>query len=281
MFVTSEPHAQVAACGGQIEKGRWSGYTASCLVLDQVNQRWDESRMGDLTMKRADGAAARLDNIGVYIVGGTVSESRPDGRNSETIEFLAAGTMQWQEGPTPTPPFSFHKPCAVTITLTSFLIIHESEIWDFDAATDGPTGLDGWKSGYWPELKTPRVEQGCAKVGQKVIIAGGYNPNDAYAEVLLRSTEVLDLVSRQITSGGDLAVGRRLFHVGTIFSGGEEMMFALAGTTDRWNPPEGGLNSTEEWVEESSTWRKGMSSLVEGRAAFAAVTVPAKLICPV
>ena len=46
MFVTSEPNAVVAICGGYIHP---PAYTASCLVLDPINQRWNESRMGSLT----------------------------------------------------------------------------------------------------------------------------------------------------------------------------------------------------------------------------------------
>ena len=106
-FVTSEPTALVAACG------RYTyGYSEFCLVLDPINQRWDESRMGSLTMPRNAAAAATLDNIGVFIVGG----DRPN--NGETSEFLAAGTMQWQEGPTLPKFMTF--PCLVEITLTSF-----------------------------------------------------------------------------------------------------------------------------------------------------------------
>ena len=83
MFVTS---GQVATCGGYI-RGR--GVTASCLVLDQINQRWDESKMGNLTMERNGGVAVTLDRIGVFIVGGEERAARSN--------FLAAGTMQWEE----------------------------------------------------------------------------------------------------------------------------------------------------------------------------------------
>merc|ERR1719350_1994002 len=48
-FVTSEPTALVATCGGYTEDG---DNTDSCLVLDPINQQWDESRMGSLTRAR-------------------------------------------------------------------------------------------------------------------------------------------------------------------------------------------------------------------------------------
>ena len=161
MFVTSEPHAQVAACGGQIEKGRWSGYTASCLVLDQINKRWDESRMGNLTMERTLSAVATLDHVGVFIVGGEGTN------NLKTSEFLAAGSMEWQEGPALR--VNMRAPCAVTITATSFLAIYENNIHEFDVAIAGPTSSAGWrKAEHWPLLKTSRTSQpGCARWAKK------------------------------------------------------------------------------------------------------------------
>ena len=116
MFVTAEPTALVATCGGITGEG-WTeeGWT-SCLVLDPINQRWDERRMGSLTMKRGYAAAATLDHIGVFIVGG-----RPNNAPG-TSEFLAAGQIQWREGPLL--PVDMRYPCAVSITPTSFLSIH-------------------------------------------------------------------------------------------------------------------------------------------------------------
>ena len=108
-FVTSEPSALVATCGGFTG----GSYTASCLVFDQINQRWDETRMGSLTMRRYPSAVATLNSIGVFIIGGAISS------NARTSEFLAADTMQWQEGPAL--PVDMAYPCAVTITATSFL----------------------------------------------------------------------------------------------------------------------------------------------------------------
>merc|ERR1719458_448044 len=173
--------------------------------------------MGSLTMKRGFGAVATLDHIGVFIVGGEATN------NWRTSEFLAAGAMQWQEGPAL--PVDMNHPCAVELTQTSFLSIYGTDIREFDVAIAGPTSIEGWReAGKWPTLKTSRSAwPGCAKIGQKVIIAGGNNGGS------LSSTEVLDLVNRRITSGGDMATPRRYFHIATIVVGGEEKMFALAG----------------------------------------------------
>ena len=52
----------VIACGGKVT------ITACCLVLDQSNQHWDESRMGNLTMPRKHSAVASLNSLRVFII---------------------------------------------------------------------------------------------------------------------------------------------------------------------------------------------------------------------
>ena len=62
--------------------------------------------------------------------------------------------------------------------------------------------------------------QGCAKIGQKVIMAGGY------AEGILGTTEVLNLVKRE-RSGGPLTTPKNYLRLATIFSGGMENVIAV------------------------------------------------------
>ena len=79
----------IAMCGGYFRGDALS----SCLTLDLVHRRWDEGKMGDLTMVRRLGAVARLDNIGVFVVGG-------DWRNNQrSSDFLSWGSLEWEEGP--------------------------------------------------------------------------------------------------------------------------------------------------------------------------------------
>ena len=139
-------------------------------------------------------------------------------------------------------------------------------------AIAGPTSSRGWREEErWPALKTRRIKQpGCAKIGQKVIIAGGYNNGRAHS-----STEVLDLVNRRITSGGEMSTPRLYFHVSTFSTfGGHEQLLALAG----WNGSSP-VDTVEEWVGESSTWRPA-NSLTERRHKFGAFTAPRQLVCP-
>ena len=103
----------IVTCGGYTVSC-WC-QTDSCLVLNPApnSQHWEERRLGSMTMPRHHSAAARLNHIGVYIIGGELPTNR------RTSEFLAAGAMQWQEGPVLPVDMAF--PCAVQITTTSFL----------------------------------------------------------------------------------------------------------------------------------------------------------------
>ena len=256
-FLTSEPNPVIATCGGV-------GGGASCLVLDKINQRWDESRMGNLTMPREASAVATLNFVGVFIIGGYGAN------NMRTSDFLAAGQMQWQEGPAL--PVDMGTPCTVTITPSSYLAIYGTNIREFDAVIAGPSNIKSWREeGRWPKLKTSRTDwPGCAKIGRKVIIAGGRNSGG-----ILRSTEVLDLDTHKITAGGDMASPRDWFSLATLRREGEEQVFAVAGE-DR---PNDELNTVEEWVEANSTW-KAADNLARAKTYFSAVAVPVDLICP-
>merc|ERR1739841_124797 len=106
--------------------------------------------------------------------------------------------------------------------------------------------------------------------GRKVIIAGGSNGGS------LSSTEVLDLTTRRITSGGEMASPRHYFLVGTIRSRDQEQLFAIVG----YDSGSGRLNTVEEWVESSSSWKLA-ANLVGKRNNFALVTAPRHLVCPV
>lgn len=256
-FLTSEPNPVLATCGGHA--------LASCLVLDKFSGHWNQNRMGDLTMQREFSAVATLNSVGVFIIGGNADN------NSRTSDFLAAGSMHWEEGPAL--PVDMRAPCAISISPTSFLAIDGNHIHEFDADIAGPTSINGWReAGRWPRLSTTRWSwPGCAKLGQKVIIAGGVKSAE-----FLRSTEVLDLGSREITTGGDLATPRTYFHLATIVRGGQEKVYAVAGQGD----PEGHeLNTVEEWVEASSTW-KAADNLPQKRMLFGAVTVARSYVCP-
>merc|ERR1712061_277221 len=259
-FKTSDPTPLVASCGG------FTGgdYTASCLVLDLENQRWDESRMGNLTMPRDGGAVVELKQ-GVLFLGGVGSAT-----SKTTSDFLATGSLQWQQGPRLPQAMSLF--CAVPVSPTKFLTIKGDKIHEFDAAIAGPSE-EGWRdSTLWPTLKTSREDPGCAKIGNKVILAGGNSGGG-----VLQSTLVLDITTRTISTGGDMAAPRMWFNLATISRGGGETTFAIAGeSSSGWDAE---LNSVEEWEEESSTW-KAAGNLDTARSYFGVVTIQKNIICP-
>merc|ERR1712061_877137 len=256
-FKTSDPTPLIASCGGRTGVRT----TASCLVLDLDNQRWDESRMGSLTTPRYRGAVVELKQ-GVLFLGGEGSASET------TSDFLATGSLQWQQGPRL--PMAMKYFCAVPVTESRFITINGDEIHEFDAAIAGPTSEEGWRdSTLWPTLETSRVGHSCTKHGDTVILAGGYG-----GRRVLQSTLVLDITTRTISTGGDMASPRRWFNLATISRGGGETTFAIAGWSGSTN-----LNSVEEWEEESSTW-KAAGNLDTARSSFGVVTIPKKIICP-
>ena len=264
-FLTLDPHPSIATCGGSKKIPGENFQEKSCVVLDKVNNRWDAERMGDLTMPRYKSAVASLDSLGVFIIGGSDTNSR------WKSEFLAAGTSQWQQGPDL--PVEMREPCAVVISPTSFLAIFGKEIHEFDAWSSGPTNKDGWKKETWPLLKNMRnTWAGCAKLDQKVIITGGWDGSKSGV-----STEVLDLVSHQVISAGDMAVGRRAFHLATLKSGALEKVLAIGGITGGW-PQTQTHDTVEEWVDADDTWRQ-TDRLTEGRAYFGELVVEKDLLC--
>ena len=218
--------------------------------------------MGSLTTPRSGGAVVELKQ-GVLFLGGQGSATK------RTSDFLATGSLQWQQGPRlPQAMTSF---CAVPVSPTKFLTINGDKIHEFDAAIAGPTSEEGWRdSTLWPTLETSRdYGPGCAKIANKVILAGGKGGGR-----VLQSTLVLDITTRTISTGGDMAAPRRWFNLATISRGGGETTFAIAGYTGSER-----LNSVEEWEEESSTWRAA-GNLDTTRSEFGVVTIPKNIICP-
>merc|ERR1712061_411833 len=156
-FKTSDPTPLIASCGG-VTGGDYTP-TASCVVLDLENQHWDESRMGSLTTPRFAGAVVELKQ-GVFFLGGGVSAT-----SETTSDFLATGSLQWQQGPRL--PQAMSEFCAVPVSSTKFLTINGDKIHEFDAAIAGPSE-EGWRdSTLWPTLETSREDPGCAKIGNK------------------------------------------------------------------------------------------------------------------
>ena len=106
-----------------------------------------------------------------------------------------------------------------------------------------------------------------------MVISGGYSNKPS-----LVSTELLDQVSRNISSADEIVMPRHHFHVVTISMGGEVKMFGLGGfNCIYWQG--GYTNTVVEWAEESSAW-KAAASLASRRGYYSVVAAPRQLICP-
>ena len=232
--------------------------------MDTSTGQWEENRIGSLLQERDGHAAVTLDQ-GVFVFGGYGSSSA-----GTTTELLRAGSSSWEQGPTIPVPMEYG-PCAVAISRTSFLAIYKREIREFDTIIAGPTSSQGWREeGWWPKME-PNMYfwPGCAKLGNKIIIAGGYYRSTT------QTTEILDLTSRTISKGGNLVTPRKYFHMITFDNNGDSTTLALGGEDDDYNV----LKSVERWNPETATWSEVEDQLEEKRYYFGLVAAPKNLIC--
>ena len=93
---------------------------------------------------------------------------------------------------------------------------------------------------------------------------------------------VLDLLTKQIAWGGKLRTAKKLFGAVTIKHGGKERTFSFGGFAEfyfffGWYSVY--HKEVDEWVEETSSWRP-VTSLLQKRTFFGAVSVPKQLVCP-
>ena len=255
----------MAACGG----GDGSNRLASCLVLDKETGTWDGSRLGSLPQPRYRHTAVTLKNIGNYLIGGYGHDN-----SGRTTDYLAPGSQNWVSGPQ-LPVEMKYGPCSVVISETSFLVIEGRDIREYQVDIENPTSDDGWQEATkWPQLQTERYSgAGCARIGMKIVIAGGSRP-------ALRSTEIVDIETGTIQYAGDLNTARENFHILSITTAGSERTFALGGYYGSTSlDGSSRLDSVEELDPDTMTWTTTTAKLAEKRGDFGAVALPRSLVC--
>ena len=89
----------------------------------------------------------------------------------------------------------------------------------------------------------------------------------------LSNTEIIDIATRKVRLGGNMAMPRRGHHLATVTNGGRTRTFALGGHTPSYT------SSVEEWDEDNLKW-KPADKLKGSRVEFAATTVPLSVVCP-
>ena len=123
-------------------------------------------------------------------------------------------------------------------------------------------------------LETRRCAPGCARYGNKIVVAGGWDGEYGEATVF-QSTEILDLNTRKISKGGNLRSPRALFHIATFYNSSDLTTLALGGSS--WDGD--ALNTIEEWNPETNMWSQIGSRLREKRSFFGLVAASKKHIC--
>ena len=258
-FVTTGTNQKVTLCGGSLG----SSITSSCLVLDIENQRWEEHVIGKMTMSRWYHAAVSVESVGTYLIGGFSTNMKT------TTEFLKEGKSEWVSGPTI--PAEMDLPCAIRITQLSFLVIHNHDIREYQVDIADPTSLLGWQSANkWPRLQSRRTRNpGCSVINNQVVIAGGWSGSD------LRTTEVVNISTRSISSSGDMTSPRAYLQMVTNTLAGSSTVFAFGG----WL---GGptLDSVEMFHASNNSWTLAPSKMQQGRAMFGATVIERAILCP-
>ena len=119
--------------------------------------------------------------------------------------------------------------------------------------------------------------QGCARIGSYVLIAGGTR-SGGWGETSI--TKIIDIATRKVRLGGNLATPRAGLHLATVTSGGLTKTFALGGGRSIGYGPQEWTSSVEEWDEDNLKWKPAGTNLKEAKGYFAATTVPLSVICP-
>ena len=176
--------------------------------------------------------------------------------------------MQWVAGPAI--PVDMNQPCAVKISDLSFLVIHNTDIREYQVDIMNPTSNSGWQSATkWPRMQTSRTSwPGCSKIENYIVIAGGYNSG------YLRSTEVLDLSTRTIVYAGDLNSPRDSFHMATITKNGQQLILAFGGYNGSSQ-----LNSVEQFNPSNNTWTLAPTTMQKAKSSYGAVPLRRAMIC--
>ena len=130
----------------------------------------------------------------------------------------------------------------------------------------------------WPSISS-RFAQACARTGSYVLIAGGCRDDsskhlsscclDVYC-----CTKIINIATRQVRLGGNLAIPRTFHRLATVSTGGLTKTFALGGRDGRRF-----TSSVEEWDEDNLKW-KPAGNMKEARYEFGAITVPSSVVCP-
>jgi len=249
-------------CGGEIPYTYH--HTKSCLEFDYQSKSWKNH--SQLVSERNFASAVTLPT-GTYVLGGE--------RSMTSSEFLATGSSDWTEGPDIPKghPWTYQS-CAAKLSDTEFVII------------GGARGMGKISSVYnvisnewreWPRLKWGVYGQSCVGLGDKVLMAGGFEHREVYRD---------DQKNLRTFPGG--TTGRTLIFDSTTGSAREVASlkyprYGAAMVLFRGKPLILGgtlrINSGETWNITTETWEAADINLNVGRKGFSLVTMAQEIEC--
>ena len=103
-----------------------------------------------------------MDSGDIYVLGGSYSPT--------TSDVLYMGSDNWVEGPNLTRNAFIFKACAATINSTHFLTVGGGIFYNQVSVFNTVTKT--WSD--WPNLHDRRRGHNCARLGENIVVAGGY-----------------------------------------------------------------------------------------------------------
>ena len=239
-------------CGGQGNAGEDD---LSCLVLDVTAGQW----LPHSTLDRP-----RLLSSSVITPHGLLLLGGQD--NKTTSSILQTGSTLWVPGPD-IPGFGADLSCAVAISSSQFLLIGGAGV-----STGGQVLEYNWLTEEWTEwlqLEDSRFGHSCLKLGDTVVVTGGYSKSQDL---------VLDLATKETRPGGVMQSGaRRFFGTATLLDVNE--VLAFGGLNDEGQT----LNTVEELrrEEDGEAWQEKEVFIETPRYSFGSVAAPRDSVCAV
>ena len=221
-FVT--PDDRVMVCGGLQGWGWSQSNSASCLEYNLDSNAWRPHSY--LRAKRERAVSVSFPS-GVLVLGGqNVWENYYTVPAYSTSDYLARGSSTWQAGPDLPIVGGYaydDAMCAVAISDTSMLVIglrsQYQYIWEYSMQT---FRWSRWSATF----RVERHASACHKVGDTVVVAGGY---PGY-----KSTEVIDLNTKRIRQAGDTASPRFFFGFLEMGLPNRTLILTFGGVGDTW-----------------------------------------------
>jgi hypothetical protein len=311
-FMTADPEEpRLMVCGGQDLGDQFS----SCHQYEPALEPPAWTHHSPLHRARTGALAVTL-AAGVYVLGG--SRWNPETNDDETwstSEILRPGSSMWEKGPGMHGGVGLKGSCAVAIINTTFLLIGGDGYSGSGSAVHEFSSLTGaWTQ--WPAgLSVPRKRHACSSYQGKVVVAGGVPGGDSLPGPVildlvtrggingdvLDSTEILDLASQQIQTGGPMSTPRKSFGMYEIGYAGTRILMTFGSSNQGYvvAPPPilpgggggggGSLGSgssveeketlLQEWDPAAEVW-KPAPAVMTRRHDFSAVTVEARHVCP-